>query len=105
MKPFWKPIVVRAILRNKKQSKKTGYTSFEIAKGFVELKGIVVRLFKDILLMTIGIFSAAFGLKSFLLPANFIDGGVTGISLLAAELTSVPLPILLVVINLPFVFL
>jgi uncharacterized membrane-anchored protein YitT (DUF2179 family) len=41
--------------------------------------------------MAFGIVSAAFGLESFLLPNNFIDGGATGISLLTSELTQVPL--------------
>jgi uncharacterized membrane-anchored protein YitT (DUF2179 family) len=51
----------------------------------------------------IGIFSAAFGLKGFLLPNGFIDGGVTGISLLTALTTKIPLPILIVLINVPFI--
>ena len=52
-----------------------------------------------------GIASATFGLKSFLLPSNFIDGGTTGISLLVSETTGVPLYVLLLLINLPFIFL
>jgi uncharacterized membrane-anchored protein YitT (DUF2179 family) len=53
-------------------------------------------------LVVLGVFSAALGLKGFLLPSRFIDGGVTGVSMLAAELSGVPLPVLIVVINLPF---
>ena len=52
-----------------------------------------------------GVLSAGFGLKSFLLPSEFIDGGAVGISLLIAEISNLPLPILLIIINLPFVFL
>jgi uncharacterized membrane-anchored protein YitT (DUF2179 family) len=55
--------------------------------------------------ITLGIASAAFGLESFLLPNKFIDGGVTGISLLISGLSGVHLGILLVIINLPFVWL
>lgn len=50
-----------------------------------------------------GIFSAAFGVKGFLLSSHFIDGGVTGISMLLSEVLKVPLAILIPVINLPFV--
>lgn len=57
------------------------------------------------MLITLGIFSAAFGFKGFLLTNHFIDGGATGISLLISALTSIPLPTLLIVINLPFVVL
>jgi uncharacterized membrane-anchored protein YitT (DUF2179 family) len=50
-----------------------------------------------------GIFSAAFGLKGFLLSSRFIDGGVTGISMLLSDIFHAPLSILILVINLPFV--
>ena len=63
------------------------------------------RRIKDGLLIGLGIASAAFGLESFLLPNNFIDGGVTGISLLISEVAKVPLPVLIVVINIPFIVL
>ncbi|MTI22898.1 YitT family protein, partial [Fulvivirga sp. RKSG066] len=46
-----------------------------------------------------------FGLEGFLIPNSFIDGGVTGISLLVLELTGYSLSILLIVINLPFITL
>lgn len=60
---------------------------------------------KNILLIVCGIVSATFGLKSFLLPSGFIDGGVTGISLLVRNLTGIDLPYLIVLINIPFVIL
>jgi uncharacterized membrane-anchored protein YitT (DUF2179 family) len=50
-----------------------------------------------------GILSASMGLKGFLLSSNFIDGGVTGISMLLAKMTAVSLSIWLPLINLPFV--
>lgn len=50
-----------------------------------------------------GIFSAAFGLKGFLLSSRFIDGGVTGVSMLLSDIFHAPLSILILVINLPFV--
>jgi uncharacterized membrane-anchored protein YitT (DUF2179 family) len=60
---------------------------------------------KNALLITLGIISASFGLNGFLLPNKFIDGGITGISLLLTEITSIPLSILIIIINIPFVFL
>jgi uncharacterized membrane-anchored protein YitT (DUF2179 family) len=59
----------------------------------------------NIILMAAGIFSAAMGIKGFLLSSHFIDGGVTGVSMLASQVTGVPLPVLLPAINLPFVAL
>jgi uncharacterized membrane-anchored protein YitT (DUF2179 family) len=63
------------------------------------------RQIKDFVLITLGIFSASFGLKGFLLTNQFIDGGVTGISLLTSSLTKLPLPILIISINIPFIIL
>ncbi|MBD1367057.1 YitT family protein [Mucilaginibacter sp. ZT4R22] len=59
----------------------------------------------DTTLVILGILSAGMGLKGFLLPSHFIDGGVTGISILLADVTHLPLPILIFVINLPFLYL
>jgi len=60
---------------------------------------------KSIFLIILGIFSASFGLKGFLIPNQFIDGGVTGISLLVSFSTEIPLPLLIFIINVPFIIL
>jgi uncharacterized membrane-anchored protein YitT (DUF2179 family) len=61
---------------------------------------------KSFVLIGIGIASAAFGLESFLVPNGYIDGGVTGISLLVKYVfKQFPLSILLVLFNLPFIIL
>jgi uncharacterized membrane-anchored protein YitT (DUF2179 family) len=60
---------------------------------------------KNAALIITGMFLAAFGLKGFLLSSRFIDGGVTGISMLIAELSPLSLPLLIAVINLPFVLI
>jgi len=64
-----------------------------------------LRFLKDFLLIACGIVSACFGLKSFLMPSEFIDGGVTGISLLISTLTGFKLSYLILIINIPFVIL
>jgi len=64
-----------------------------------------LRILRDFLLVSCGIVSACFGLKSFLMPSEFIDGGVTGISLLISTLTGLKLSYLIMVINIPFVIL
>lgn len=62
-------------------------------------------MFRDTLFIFLGIFSAAFGLEGFLLPNTFIDGGATGISLLVSEITMVPLSVLIIFVNVPFLFM
>ena len=57
------------------------------------------------LLILAGILAAGMGLKGFLLPSHFIDGGVTGISMLLSRTTPLPLAVWLPVVNLPFVVL
>lgn len=58
---------------------------------------------KNILLIIAGILSAAMGLKGFLLSSRFIDGGVTGVSMLIAEIFGLPLSVLIFLINIPFI--
>jgi uncharacterized membrane-anchored protein YitT (DUF2179 family) len=58
---------------------------------------------KNIFLIALGIAFATVGLKGFLLPNDFLDGGVTGISLLTNQLTGINISILIVVINIPFI--
>jgi len=61
------------------------------------------RTIKDVFFIAFGVASAGFGLKGFLLPNKFLDGGVMGISLLTNFVTGINLSILVVVINFPFV--
>lgn len=100
-------IIRQTILRNKqlKPGEKQQYSAYELASGFRELKITITSSIKNILFIALGIAAATFGLKGFLLPSNFIDGGTTGISLLIAETTGLPLYALLLIINIPFIFL
>ena len=68
-------------------------------------RNTVFKFTRDVLLICFGITSAAFGLESFLLPNKFLDGGVTGISLLANIVTGINFPLLLIGLNLPFVIM
>lgn len=63
----------------------------------------IKRKIGDVFLLILGVLSAGFGLKGFLLPNNFIDGGAVGISLLISEVTKFPLSILLILVNAPFI--
>ncbi|NCU37569.1 YitT family protein [Candidatus Saccharibacteria bacterium] len=47
----------------------------------------------------------AVGLQFFLLPNHLLDGGVTGVSIIAAELSGLPLGLFLILFNIPFVIL
>lgn len=70
-----------------------------------QAKSSKLNFVKNVFLIACGVVSACFGLKSFLLPSGFIDGGVTGISLLISNITGLKLSYLIIIINIPFVIL
>jgi uncharacterized membrane-anchored protein YitT (DUF2179 family) len=53
----------------------------------------------------LGIFSAVVALKGFMMPNHFLDGGITGLSILAYEFTHLNIGIFLVIFNLPFIYM
>lgn len=107
MNPIWTQIITQTTLKQKqkKGTPKRDFSSFELAKGYRDFWIIIRGLAKDFLLITLGVFSASFGFKGFLLTNHFIDGGATGIALLISFLTEIPLYALLICINIPFVIL
>lgn len=104
MNPLYQQIIIRTILREKGKPPHS-YSNYRLAKAHRSFKMAFRRKLKDAILITAGIFCASFGFKGFLLTNHFIDGGATGISLLISALTEVPLYLLLIGINIPFVFL
>lgn len=66
---------------------------------------VYTRHIKDFILICIGVTMASIGLKEFLLPNNFLDGGAMGLSLLTEIMTGIELSVLIVVINLPFIII
>jgi len=103
MKTFFKKIILKTEAFQKGKLK--NISSYRIAKGYRNFKINLKRNVKDFILIGAGIFSASFGFKGFLLTNNFIDGGATGISLLISATTTIPLPILLIAVNFPFIIL
>ena len=63
------------------------------------------QIVSEILQISLSIFLASIGLKMFLLPNGFLDGGVTGIAILVSELFSIDISIVLIIVSLPFLAL
>ena len=107
MNPILNKLILQESLKNStRQAGDPGKLSnYRTAKSYREFLITLRRLVKDCFLITAGIFSASFGLKGFLLTNHFIDGGVTGISLLITQLTNIPLFVLIICINIPFIVL
>lgn len=66
---------------------------------------IYTRHVKDFLFVLGGVFMASIGLKGFLLPNNFLDGGAMGMSLLLKIISGIDLSLLIILVNLPFIVL
>lgn len=62
-------------------------------------------VFLDVIYLLAGILSASLGLRSFLVPNHFLDGGLTGTSLLLHEVFHWPLGLVLILINIPFIIM
>lgn len=83
----------------------TNSSRYVRAKGSYMLRLVLKGWIADAGLILLGVLSAGFGLKGFLLPNTFLDGGATGISLLLANMAGLPLAALLLLVNLPFLLL
>lgn len=105
MNPLFQQIIIEVVKHSQGKDPKLDKSNYNFAKALYKFKISTIHLLKDSFLIAIGILSAGFGLEGFLLPNSFIDGGVTGISLLTSEITKYPLPLLIIVINIPFVIL
>lgn len=67
----------------------------------MDVKNIISEYFQ----IAFGVFLGSIGLKAFLLPNGFLDGGATGIAILVSRQTGVNISILLLFISLPFLIL
>ncbi len=56
-------------------------------------------------MLTIGTMLAAIALECFLLPNTVLDGGINGISIIISKLFDMPLSVLVIVLNIPFVYI
>ena len=65
------------------------------------VKAAVSNLF----FLTLGAVAAAFALEEFLVPANILDGGIVGVSMIVHHLSRIPLGLLTFVLNIPFLII
>jgi uncharacterized membrane-anchored protein YitT (DUF2179 family) len=105
MNPQFLHIIRKEVEKALGKTDKPPLTRYQMAKKVRVVKKTTWRNMIHLLLMILGVLSAGFGLKGFLMPNHFIDGGVTGISLLLNQETGIALSVLILLINLPFVLL
>src|SRR3954469_401694 len=99
MNPYAQQVVVDTV------TKSTSRQKYSAVRSRYRARLMRTSNIRAILFLVAGVFSAGFGLKGFLLPNHFIDGGATGIALLLSDTTPLAFSYLLVLVNLPFIFL
>ena len=106
MNPFISKLLIDVARKKiKKKESATPITKKQIEPVVKNLHVELTHAIREYVFIIIGVFSAGFGLKGFLLPNRFIDGGATGISLLLENTTNIELGYLLILVNLPFILL
>jgi len=60
---------------------------------------------KNLLLMVVGTSLAVFAMKGFMIPNKFLDGGITGISILLHEIFHINISFLVIILNVVFIYL
>ena len=103
--PNLQHLIVHEVKKALGKNDETVLSRYEYAKGAWRVRRKMRDFFSSSLYIILGILSAGFGLRGFLIPNSFIDGGVMGISLLINEKTGVSLSLLIIIINLPFLLL
>ncbi|MGY0391905.1 YitT family protein [Bizionia sp. KMM 8389] len=97
--------VLEKVARVQLGSKQESATDKQLEPLVKNLQVEFSHALKEFVFIIVGVFSAGFGLKGFLLPNRFIDGGATGISLLLKNITNLDFSLLLILVNLPFIIL
>lgn len=57
------------------------------------------------IMLAVGAIIAAFALEVILIPNTILDGGVTGISIIISKLTKIQLGLLVLTLNIPFIYI
>ena len=97
--------IIDAITKTFKTDRKRSIENIKKRQAAKRLRKKTQKNLSDIFLMLAGVLSAGFGLKGFLMQNGLIDGGVMGISLLTNSQTKIPLSLLIIAFNLPFLLL
>ena len=71
----------------------------------IKIKTQRSRQIISFIMLTIGSIMAAFALENFLIPNTILDGGVTGISIIAFKIFNLPVSLLVLILNIPFIYI
>jgi uncharacterized membrane-anchored protein YitT (DUF2179 family) len=97
--------IIRKAIRSKQHDKNSSLSKYRRGKKGLRTRQDTWNNIRNFIFLMLGVLSAGFGLEGFLIPNGLIDGGVTGISLLANKKSGISLSILIFLINIPFFLL
>lgn len=96
---------ISKMIHRGQQKKPARDNEYRRGKRVYDQKVKFYHFFRDLFFLVLGVLSAGFGLKGFLIPNEFVDGGATGISLLLSQTKDIPLSFAILLINIPFIIL
>lgn len=70
-----------------------------------KIKSKKMKNILSLIMITIGALLASFSLETLLIPNTILDGGITGISIILSKITSLPISMLIIIINIPFLYI
>lgn len=69
------------------------------------VKNNTVQIILNLIIISIGCMIAALAIECFLIPNTILDGGITGISIIIHKVFKIPLSLLVIILNVPFVYI
>ncbi len=69
------------------------------------VKNNTVQIILNLIIISIGCMIAALAIECFLIPNTILDGGITGISIIIHKVFKIPLSLLVIILNIPFVYI
>lgn len=69
-----------------------------------KVKNKNIRNILSFLMITVGAMLSSFALECFLIPNTILDGGITGISIILSKVSIFPMSVLIILLNIPFMY-
>ena len=89
----------------RKKNQHLSYLKSQMSKRKISVEHSLKFIGEDFVLIFLGILISGFAYESFLVPSSFFDGGISGVSLLIHKVYHFNLAYIVLIANLPFIFL
>ena len=69
-----------------------------------KIKNKKLKTILDLIIILLGCILASFAIECFLIPNTILDGGITGVSIIIHKVFKLPLSLLVIILNIPFIY-